>query len=424
MRKISKALLAVPIIFSLIAPSLTVFAWGDSSGGRPSYSLQEVYEQEAEFGNTPFFNSVDIAETDYEWYKETFDESLTVGEVTNEKNYVIVRETESADAQWAANEIIVEDGKTYTIRAYVVNDNPHGEDATAEGTRIWFSIPRTSNTETSVNGFISSTNAFPEEYVDYVTFRSEETFHLEYVTGSATIQNSGATNGTVLGDEIIKTAGSEVDGVLIGYNNLDGQLPGGRQYACSVDIQIKVVFDHGFLVEQKARVVGRGKEWIEDSIDAKVGDIIEFQTQYRNLSEESQYGVAIRGILPEGLQYVEGSTILYNSNFPDGEPVESDGITTSGISIGNYSAGANAYVRFRAEVISIPEAGELVNIIQVQAGEEQLIMNDSITIRQSVDDNRAILEIALIAVGVTALIVVIIVVSALRYSKRRHSGNS
>lgn len=384
MRKILKTLLPVFAIFSLIAPSLTVFAWGDSSGGRPSYSLQEIYEQAEEFGNTPFFNSINVTDSDYEWYQETFGESLTVGEVTNEKNYVISRETTSADAQWAANEIIVEDGKTYTIRAYVVNDNPHGEDATAEDTRIWFSIPRISDTKISVNGFISSTNAFPEEYVDYVTFRSDETFHLEYITGSATILNGGATNGTVLGDGIIKTANTEEDGVMIGYNDLDGRLPGGRQYACSIDIQVKAVFDHGFLVEQKARVVGGSKEWIEDSIEAKVGDIIEFQTQYRNLSEESQCGVGIRDILPEGLQYVEGSTILYNSNCPD---------------------------------------GELVNIIQVQAGEEQLIMNDSIAIRQSVDDNRAALEIALIAVGVTVLIVIIIVVSALRYSKRR-SGNN
>lgn len=424
MKRVLRVLLIVPVIFSFVITNMTAFAWSDSSNGRPSYSLQEIYERAEEFSDTPFFNSINIAESDYKWYEETFGESLTVDEVANEKNYVIARETGNTDTPWATNEITVEDGKTYTIRAYICNDNPHDKDATSEGTRFWFSIPRASGTEANVNGFISSRNAFPEEYVDYVTFRNEEAFHLEFIAGSATILSNGTVNGSTLSDEVIKTTSSEVDGVFIGYDSLDGNLPGGRRYACNIDIQVKAVFDHDFLVEQKARIVGNGKEWLEDSIGVKVGDIIEFQTQYKNLSAEPQYNVATRNILPPGgLRYVEGSTILYNTNFPDGTPIESDAIVGNGIGLGSYDSGANAYVRFRAEVVSIPEKSSMTNWIQIQAGADKLIMNDGILIYQSKNEC-SVIKIIAISFGITTLIVIAIIIVILQRSKRRDAEMS
>ena len=58
----------------------------------------------------------------------------------------------------------------------------------------------------------------------------------------------------------------------------------------------------------------------------------------------------IRDILPDNMEYVAGSTVLYNSNYQDGVKVTDDTVTTSGINIGSYNARGNAYVRFTAKV--------------------------------------------------------------------------
>ena len=69
-----------------------VSAWGDSAGGRPTYSVQEINEKMSDFGNTPLFNSIEIKDSDYDWYKTNFGEELTKGNLRHEKNFVGARE--------------------------------------------------------------------------------------------------------------------------------------------------------------------------------------------------------------------------------------------------------------------------------------------------------------------------------------------
>lgn len=60
----------------------------------------------------------------------------------------------------------------------------------------------------------------------------------------------------------------------------------------------------------------------------------------------------IKDILPASLRYVPGTTKVYNSVNRDGISIKEDYIVTDkAINIGNYKPGANAYVRFTAEVI-------------------------------------------------------------------------
>ena len=66
-----------------------VSAWGDSDGGRQTYSLQQV--NEGALGNKITFNSISIKDTDYDWYKETTGNDLPAGTITEEVNYVGAR---------------------------------------------------------------------------------------------------------------------------------------------------------------------------------------------------------------------------------------------------------------------------------------------------------------------------------------------
>lgn len=308
--------------------------WGDNCGGRESYTKKQI--SAGILDDSIIFNSI------------------SDNPIGNEKNFVDARLNNGVNNVWNANEIKVEDGKEYYVRLYVHNNNPNGLDAISTNTSVAFSIPTVSAKTIAVYGFIYSDNATPSEYWDGVTFTADNAFHLEYQYGSAVISNNGIgeqDGGYPISDDIVLKAGQK--GTLIGYDKLDGRLPGGNDYASIIGIRVKAVYDYDYTVSQKVRIADT-KGWPEgDYVDAEVGDEVEFQIEYVNTDEITHKNVMIRDILPKNLEYIEGSTKLYNSNFREGVTIDQDSIITTGINVGHYAPGANAIVRFRATVIDV-----------------------------------------------------------------------
>lgn len=399
------------VLVSMAVCPTTAFAWGDDSGGRPSYSAQYVSEHADDFGSTPFFNSISDAE------------------IGDERDFVSAMEADSngiaknPHSKWQGGNIEVENGETYVIRLYVNNNNPNDFDAVAENVRVAFSIPSTSSKQVQVNGFIESSNASPSEYWDYVNLHSEHNFHLEYSYGSAMLYNDGVGQGGItLGDEIV-TKVSE-GGVLIGYNELDGSIPGGDIYASYITIRVKVVYDDDFTVKTTIRFAGE-KEWHE-SVDAEIGEKVEFQIEYNNTSTETQTNVMIRDILPDNLKYVANTTKLYNSNHPNWATLTPDGdIVTRGVNIGSYlgsadgKSGGNAFVRFTAEVVD-SNLEEGINTIEnlVWVGVNDTTIEDSVKI--IIQHNKrynTIIAIYTVLIAICLITIIILLLKILRRNK-------
>ncbi len=380
-----------------------VSAWGDSNGGRESHSIQEINENNP-FGNTPVFNTITVADTDYEWHKNYFGTEIPKTTITHEKNFVGARKDNGTnDAQtnvWDGNQIEAEDGQTYVIRLYAHNNNPNGEQAVSENTKVSFVGLNDKSTlqevdvvdetgkatgekvmkqQIEVNGKITSSNANPQRYWDYVNFQSDVPFHLEYVYGSALLENNGFAsvnniynvpgggNGPVkLSDDIVDNA----DGTLIGFYGLDGRVPGCYKYAEYVTIRVKVVYDHDFLVEKKVRMNGT-KDWSK-TVEAKVGDKVDFQIQYKNTSDQRQADVIVKDTLPSNLRYVPGTIKIKNGSHPNGDTVDGDALVTGGLKVGSYGKNSNVYLMFTAEVVDDNLAcgsNTLVNWAQAMVGD-------------------------------------------------------
>lgn len=376
MRKILHIAVCLVVLFCFCLKPQVVFAWGDSDGGRDTYSLEQISEGVLDDKIT--FNSISIKETDYDWYKAAYGRELPAGTITEEVNYVGARvagENNGTSNIWNGNEIEVEDGQTYLIRLYVHNDNPNGYDAIAEDTTVSFNIPQDTATSIKVNGYICSSNASPAEYVDYVNFNADQPFHLEYVYGSAFLENNGiaADGGVGLSDDIVKSVSG---GVLIGYDALDGKIPGGYQYAAYVGIEVKAVFDYSYTTDTQVRLADTEDETWQNEITAEIGDIVEYRIAYTNTDNITQEEVSIRSVLPNNMEYVAGSTMLYNANHPNGVVGDTDDLVSdNGINIGSYTAGSNAIVVFSAKVVNVDLAqgsNTLVNWGQVAVGETVL----------------------------------------------------
>jgi len=86
-----------------------------------------------------------------------------------------------------------------------------------------------------------------------------------------------------------------------------------------------------------------------DTIDTEPGKEVYFRVRINNISQANLVNTTIRDTLPERTSYVSGSTYLYNNQFPSGQRIE-DGITSSGVNVGNYALGESCYVIFKVRL--------------------------------------------------------------------------
>lgn len=346
MNKVYKTILSVAaaaMVGSATLVPANVLAWGDSAGGRNVYTIEQI--NDGALSDTITFNSI------------------TNGKIGDERNFVGAKLSGTTAVK--DNEINVEDGKTYTIRLYVHNNSPLGVDKTAENVSVNFALPTTVGKTHTVVGYINSSNAMPNRYWDEVKFVSENNFYIEYVKGSAKYTN--AKLGTVsLPDEVITS------GTKIGYEALDGKIPGCFAFDGEVTIDVVVHKAASAKLSKTVRIKGT-KEW-KEAVDAKVGDEVEFQIEYKNLTSETVENVMIRDILPNNLEYVADSTYLYNANHQSGVKVVENTVTTTGINIGSYNTKGNAYVRFTAKVVNK----------NLACGDNQLVNWANVTVKSEV----------------------------------------
>ena len=334
---------AAVVMAGTLAPVM-VTAWGDSDNGRPSYTLDQI--NHGDLGDTITFNSI------------------SNGKIGDEKNFVGAKVAGATVSTWNANTINVKDGETYTIRLFVHNNSPKGEEAIAKGVKATFSLPTTVAKSQTIIGYIDSSNAAPTRYWDEVTLNANEDFYLEYVDGSAMYNNN--IGDFKLPNEVVTS------GALVGYTSMNGEIPGCYEYSGVVTINVKVHTSVAAKVSKQVRIKGT-KTWSE-SVNAKVGDEVEYQIEYVNLLSQTVNDVMIRDVLPTNVEYVNDSTYLYNANYQSGVKLADNTLTTSGINIGSYSAKGNAYVRFTGKVVDKSLA----------CGSNQLVNWASATVNKSV----------------------------------------
>jgi len=338
---------------------LAAYAWGPD---RPSYTLNQL--NNGILDDKIVFNS--ISDNPY---------------IGHEFNFVSARDQAIGDHGlnniWY-DAIDVEPGKTYLIRLFVHNNSPLGLNAVAKDVIATFNIPTAVGKSIEVNGFIDSSNATPKRIWDNVFFQSNKDFCLRYVEGSALLENNGlgSGGGISLSDSIVTHTG-----VLIGYDELDGLIPGCFQYACYICILVQPVFvegedeNSGFMVETSARSEGE-RQWKYTHLQAEVGEILSFQIHYRNLGNISSSDVSV-SVLPTEelkLKLISGTTFLYKTTSQDGIKLDNT-ITSTGVNIGDYEPNDDGYVSFDAIVEGSGTLTGVVDFESVKAKTDTISIN-------------------------------------------------
>ena len=345
---------SVSVLVAAVAPAL-VWAWGPA---RPSFTIEKP--------------------ADYITFNSITNNPVIGGD---EKDFVGIREVGS-NAKWT-NNMKVQNGKEYYVRMYVHNNAASNLNLVAENVVAKLNVPTTTAKNVTVQGQISASNAKPNTVWDEATFSSDNDFNLAYVAGSALFENNGMGT-TKLPDSIVNNTGAK-----LGYDKLDGKIPGCFQYAGYVTVKVKAQVSQPQektnidLAKTVRNKTNGEKSWVETA-NAKSGDTVQFQIHAKNTGSAGIQNLVIRDILPKGLNYVAGSTKLYNTSNPKGLKVSDNVIQNSGINIGSYQPNGDAYVRFDATVSaenSLPVCGEntLTNI--AQASDQKIVKNDTASVK-------------------------------------------
>ena len=295
----------------------------------------------------------------------TFNSITDNPEVGDERNFLVIKDASNTAAGGWQDQATAQAGHEYLVRLYVHNDAAANLNLKATNTRAKVNVPTTTGKSVQLGGFITADNAAPQEIWDSVNLTGSSDFNVAYVPGSATLYNEIFTNGTKLSDNIVTNTGA-----LLGYDKLDGVIPGCFKYAGFVTFKVKVQAPQktDFTMSKLVSKHGENK-WV-DNYAAQPGETVDYLIQYKNTGDIQQDNVVVKDTLPASLTYVDGTSILGNSKTPTGAKI-SDNVTKGGVNIGSYAAGANAWVIFSAKVATndnLPTCGsnKLINKARVE----------------------------------------------------------
>ena len=342
------------ILAAVIAP-VAVMAWGPA---RPSFTIEKP--------------------ADYITFNSITNNPVIGGD---EKDFVGIREVGS-NANWT-NNMKVQNGKEYYVRIYVHNNAASNLNLVAENVVAKLNVPTTTAKTVTVQGQVSASNAKPNTVWDEATFSSDNDFNLAYVAGSALFENNGMGT-TKLPDSIVNNTGA-----TLGYSKLDGKIPGCFQYAGYVTVKVKAQVNQpqektDIDLAKTVRNKTNGEKTWTETVSAKGGDTVQFQIHAKNTGSAGIQNLVIRDILPKGLNYVVGSTKLYNTSNPKGLKVSDNIIQNSGINIGSYQPNGDAFVRFDATIsaeqdLTVCGENTLTNI--AQASNQKIVKNDTASVK-------------------------------------------
>ena len=317
----------IAVAVAVIATSGAVLAYGPS---RPTFTIEKPADHVT-------FNSI----TNNPNYGD-------------ERNFVLIKDATNTTPGGWQDEINVQDGKEYIVRMYVHNNAAANLNKVAENVRASVTVPTTTGTSVQINGAITSDNASPQRVWDDVVLKSDKKFNIAYVQGSAKYNNNiNPSTGFKLADSIVTSAGAQ-----LGYEKLDGKIPGCFQYSGIASFKVKVQGEKtpNFTVTKQVRVNGT-QEW-KKSVTAQAGQKVDYRIGYDNTGESQQNNVTVKDKLPKNVAYTAGTSMLKNATNPTGNglKVSDNIISTNGLNIGNYTAKSNAFVMFSA---TLPTADKL-----------------------------------------------------------------
>jgi uncharacterized repeat protein (TIGR01451 family) len=314
---------AITMVAASVLVPAALFAWGPD---RPTYTIENPADHVT-------FNSI----TNNPAYGD-------------ERNFVRIKDASASNSTYSDN-VAMQPGKEYEVYVYyhnnassTLNDAAHDFKGIAKDAKLRMEMPAIvkAGQTGAINGYISASNATPGTVYDDAKATTTSDIALRYVPNSAKIFNAGATNGQNIANTMMTT------GAPLGFDQLNGDLPGCNHYSGYVTFRIKADQPNFEVTKQVSKA---GQNAYTESVAVNAGDKVDYKIKYLNTGTVQQDNVVIKDKLPAGVTYVPGTTYVSNAKTNNQwSKVAEDTVTTNGINVGSYAPGGAVYVKFTATV--------------------------------------------------------------------------
>lgn len=240
---------------------------------------------------------------------------------------------------------VTEGSREVVLRTYIHNNGNQDLNASgvsvAKNAKVRIALPTAESQALRARSYISADNAaLVEDTVDLV---GGQNFRVEYIPGSAKLYNYGPfKNGTAISDSVVTT------GAPIGYDAMNGNLPGCFDYAATVQIRVRIIVKQTpkLTVNKEVRKAGE-KEWKKE-VSAKPGEKVEWLITAQNTGPTVQNNMIVRDVPAPNNTLVSGSVrwIDVNQNAAQTDKPLFDG----GINVGNYGSNGGFYMMYASTV--------------------------------------------------------------------------
>ncbi|MEO8785071.1 MAG: hypothetical protein ABI221_01990 [Candidatus Saccharimonadales bacterium] len=341
----------------LVAPLGVKAAWGP---GRPVY----------DYNKAPLNGSTCVAADDTAYNRCGSMTGPVFNSFTNTPSYGDERDFVQVSPNGSQNftdDVTAKPGDTISVRVYVHNNANQNTNESglgiAKNTNVRVYLPTGSANGFDIAGYVSASNAKQARVYDTgrVTDAGQKV-SLSYVPGSAKIYNDGPwKNGVALPDAVVSDAGTP-----IGYNALNGDLPGCFNYRAVIILQVKV---QAPALQFTKQVTTPGSSNWGKSVSVKKGDTTSWLLSYKNTGTAEISDVTLRDQVPAGLKIVPGSITWYDQYHANGEAEADTSLNSGGLNIGNALPGGGGYIRFRTVVNADDNVCQLTNMGYARSAE-------------------------------------------------------
>lgn len=276
-----------------------------------------------------------------------FNSFINVPGYGDERNFARISEAVQGDTNPIDNgysdDLTTEAGKEYWMRIYVHNnanaatnaedlDHDGQLDGVAVNTRVKLSFDAGRANGHDVKATVTADNA-ATVWDEAVLRNNSEQFRLEYVAGSAKVLNASQPNVLrPLSDEVASASGTQ-----IGYDQMNGNLPGCFEYVTRVYVKVRVKAPK---VVVKKYAYKSGTQEVLDGKTIAPDTPVTYKSYYFNIGNDTASDLTLRDRLPAGSTFVPG-TLKWYTNSQDGvvQSASNENIffNQGGINTGNYA---------------------------------------------------------------------------------------
>lgn len=240
---------------------------------------------------------------------------------------------------------VTDGSKQLVIRMYVHNNANQDTNASGKGmahnAKVKLELPTNSGSSLQAVGAISASNA--SEVSDTVYMTANRAFKVQYVPGSAKLLRGSSSYA--LSDSIVSS------GAPIGYQSMNGELPGCFGYAALVEVTVNIIPEQSNELQlvKQVKNVGDTSGWHKE-VTSKPGQEEQWMLTTKNVGLDQLTDVSVRDILPPHVALVPGSVKIVNADQQSYAQADAP-LFGNGLNLGTYPSGGGRYVMFKTRAL-------------------------------------------------------------------------